>query len=94
MKLLPDIVTAISGINYLLLKGDEKVLPFIKLVVKFVVDIGKFANELSDMIDYPINLLKGLSSLGLIIALILDIIMNKGNSSIQILLALIALVRL
>lgn len=76
------------------MKGDETVFPFIKPLIKLAVDIGKFASNLSDMIDYPINLLKGLTSLGLVIALICDIITNKGKSSIHILLALIALVRM
>ena len=76
------------------MKGDETVFPFIKLLIKLAVDIGKFNSNLSDMIDYPINLLKGLTSLGLVIALICDIIMNKGKSSIHILLTLIALVRM
>ncbi len=68
--------------------------PFIKLLIKLAVDIGKFTSDLSDMIDYPINLLKGLTSIGLVAALICDIVMNRGKSSIQILLALIALVRM
>lgn len=76
------------------MKGDETVFPFIKLLIKLAVDIGKFTSNLSDMIDYPINLLKGLASLGLVIALICDIIMNKRKSSIHILLTLIALVRM
>lgn len=76
------------------MKGDETVFPFIKLLIKLAVDIGKFTSNLSDMIDYPINLLKGLTSLGLVIALICDIIMNKGKSFIHILLTLIALVRM
>ena len=67
--------------------------PF-KLFIEFAASIGKFMDQLSDMMDYPVRLLKGIAAIGLAIAIIADCLTNGGEHSVYIAMSLIALVRL
>lgn len=83
----------IPSIIYLQQKGDENVHPF-KLFIEFAASIGKFMDQLSDMTDYPVRLLKGIAAIGLVIAILEDCMINRGEHAMYIAMALIALVRL
>lgn len=67
--------------------------PF-KLFIEFAANFGKFMDQLSDMTDYPVRLLKGIAAIGLVIVIVTDCLFNGGEHSVYIAMSLIALVRL
>ena len=54
--------------------------PF-KLFIEFAASFGKFMDQLSDMTDYPVRLLKGIAAIGLVIAIVTDCLFNGGEHS-------------
>ena len=51
-------------------------------------------DQLSDMMDYPVRLLKGIAAIGLVIAIVTDCLFNGGEHSVYIAMSLISLVQL